>query len=85
MQLEEDTFFIALWFLNNNPSFLPKATPISASDASPGPLTTQPIIATLKGLPVCPSLDFARDGSRDGEPVEPFARLPVKRDNGITG
>jgi len=26
---------------------------------------------------VCRSLDFARDGSRDGELVEPFARLPV--------
>lgn len=33
------TFFITSPFLNNSPSFIPPAMPISASFASPGPFT----------------------------------------------
>ena len=40
-------FLMITPFLNNTASFLPPAIPISASLASPGPLTAHPIMATL--------------------------------------
>ena len=42
------------WPLTNSaPPSLPPAMPMSASFASPGPLTTQPITATRRGLRMC--------------------------------
>ena len=37
-------------FLKSKPSLIPPAIPISASRASPGPLTAQPITATVISL-----------------------------------
>ena len=43
--------------LNTTPTPAPHATPMSASRASPGPLTTQPMTATFMGLVVLMRLD----------------------------
>ena len=48
--LSSGTLFITSPLRKTNPSPFPPAIPISASRASPGPFTTQPITATLIGF-----------------------------------
>ena len=66
------TFFILLPPLNITQPSLEPAMPISQSLASPGPLTTQPITATFKGLRI-PSTRFVIFWASD---IESHMHLP---------
>ena len=59
---------------NRWPRLLPAAMPRSASRASPGPLTTQPITATCSGISRSPNASCASLGDLDHVDLGPAAR-----------